>query len=47
MLCAETHLMGEIAAFIKYVTRLDADAVLETKHSLDFWQKITLGVFAQ
>lgn len=53
MFCAKTHLMGELAAFIKYVTWLDFDTFIgfmqcwKQNTGLDFWQKLTLAGFAQ
>lgn len=42
MFCAKTHLMGEIAAFIKYVTRLDFETFIGF---MQCWKQNTLFFF--
>ena len=51
MFCAKTHLMEELAAFIRYVTWLDSDTFAgfmqcSKQHmGLDLWQALALAVF--
>lgn len=51
MFCAKTHLMEELAAFIRYVTWLDSDTFIGFMQCLkqhmdsDLWQALALAVF--